>query len=303
MTARPPAGPVTIDAGVRFPTPAAGEVWVAGAAILDGRGRVFAQRRSPERRLFPDTWDLVGGHVEPGETLLAALVREVAEETGWRVRRVTRFLGVETWVGDDGLGPRHEADFVVEVTGDLSRPRLEWSKHPTYDWFGPDRLHLLKENKRSADQLVYRVAARALGAPRPPDDATLLARIAADAALARLLGAACDFDIGRTAPGAAPTAIAGCAAGGTYHLVDGAVWYASPEGESTLLADTLGEALELMLGAPRWAERLGRPAPAPVGPDRLRAAQRALGIVPAPEEILLTRLADTVARTADQLPG
>ncbi|WP_234313790.1 NUDIX hydrolase [Streptomyces sp. NBRC 109706] len=302
MKERSPADAVEIAPGVRFPTQAAGERWVVGAAILDGRGRVFAQRRSPERRLFPDTWDLVGGHVEPGETLLTALVREVAEETGWRVRRVARFLGVETWVGDDDLGHRHEADFVVEVTGDLSRPRLEWAKHPTYDWFGPERLHLLKDNKRSADQLVFRVAARALGAPRPPDDATLLARIAGDAGLAQLLASGCDFDIDRTAPDAPPTAIAGSAAGGTYHLVDGAVLHISAEGESTLIADTLGEALELMLGAPHWPERLGHPAPTPVAPTRLHAAGRALGLAPPPEPILLTRLTDTLARgrtTAD----
>ncbi|MFC9067084.1 MULTISPECIES: NUDIX hydrolase [Streptomyces] len=154
---------VRIDDGVEFPVPAAGELWAVGAVVLNGRGEVFAQRRSAARRLFPDTWDLIGGHVEPGETLLAALVREVAEETGWRLRRVRRHLGVLTWEGDDGLGLRHEADFVVEVDGDLSAPRLEWSKHPRYGWFGPANLAELKDNRAPHEQLVYEVAARALG--------------------------------------------------------------------------------------------------------------------------------------------
>ncbi|TDC62329.1 NUDIX domain-containing protein [Streptomyces hainanensis] len=155
--------PVSVDPGVEFPVPAAGEMWAVGAVILNERGEVFAQRRSPRRRLFPDTWDLVGGHVEPGESLLAALVREVAEETGWRVRRVRRFLGVLTWVGDDGLGRRHEADYLVDVSGDLAAPALEWEKHPEFGWFGPAELDRLKENRRPEDQLVHRVAARALG--------------------------------------------------------------------------------------------------------------------------------------------
>ncbi|MDT0445000.1 NUDIX hydrolase [Streptomyces johnsoniae] len=154
---------IFVDEGVTFPVPGPGQSWVVGAVILNGRGEVFAQFRSAARRLFPSTWDLVGGHVEPGESLLDTLVREVAEETGWRVRRVRRFLGVLTWEGDDGLGVRHEADYVVDVAGDLDAPALEWAKHPRYGWFGPADLERLKENRLPADQLVYDVAARALG--------------------------------------------------------------------------------------------------------------------------------------------
>ncbi|MDT0346455.1 NUDIX hydrolase [Streptomyces litchfieldiae] len=154
---------VAVAEGVTFPEPAPGERWVVGAVVLNGRGEVFAQLRAPHRRLFPDTWDLIGGHVDPGETLLDALVREVHEETGWRVRRVLRFLGVLTWEGDDGLGLRHEADYVIEVDGDLTAPALEWDKHPRFGWFGPGSLDRLKENRVPADQLVYDVAARALG--------------------------------------------------------------------------------------------------------------------------------------------
>jgi 8-oxo-dGTP pyrophosphatase MutT (NUDIX family) len=46
---------------------------VVGALIVDGRGRVFVHRRSLQRRLFPRCWDTVGGQVEAGEDLLAAL--------------------------------------------------------------------------------------------------------------------------------------------------------------------------------------------------------------------------------------
>ncbi|GAA3493584.1 hypothetical protein GCM10019016_006830 [Streptomyces prasinosporus] len=151
-----------VDPGVEPPRPADGEVWAVGAVILDGDGRAFAQRRGPGRRLFPDCWDVVGGHVEPGETLLDALVREVAEETGWRVRRVRRLLGVTTWTGDDGLGTRHEADFLVEVDGDLRRPALEWPRHTAYDWFGPDDLDRLKENRAPGEFLVHDLIAAAL---------------------------------------------------------------------------------------------------------------------------------------------
>ncbi|MBL1094813.1 MULTISPECIES: NUDIX hydrolase [Streptomyces] len=154
---------VIVDPGVEVPVPARGELWTVGAVILNRRGEAFAQKRSADRRLFPGAWDIVGGHVEPGETLLEALAREVTEETGWRLRRVRTLLGVTAWTGDDGGGLRHEADYLVEVDGDLDRPALEWTKHSAYDWFGPADLHRLTENRAPGELLIHDLIARATG--------------------------------------------------------------------------------------------------------------------------------------------
>ncbi|MFJ2747542.1 NUDIX hydrolase [Streptomyces sp. NPDC087297] len=152
----------TVDPRIVLPVPAPGEVWTVGAVILNADGKAFAQRRSPNRRLFPDSWDIVGGHVEAGETLLEALAREVEEETGWRLRHVRRSLGTTTWTGDDGAGLRHEADYLVEVEGDLDRPALERSKHSGHGWFGPGDLGRLKENRRPGEFLIHDLIARAV---------------------------------------------------------------------------------------------------------------------------------------------
>jgi 8-oxo-dGTP pyrophosphatase MutT (NUDIX family) len=111
----------------------------AAALIFDGAGRIFVQRRSPGRRLFPGAWDAVGGHLEPGETALEALRREIHEETGWRLESILAELGPVTYTGDDGL-TRTEEDFLVRVEGDLERPRLEQDKHTEYRWVGPDEV-------------------------------------------------------------------------------------------------------------------------------------------------------------------
>lgn len=137
-----------------------GRICVVGAVILDHQGRAFVQKRSLTRRLFPGCWDIVGGHIEPGETLFDGLCREVAEETGWQVKRVLSLLGQYDWTV--GQQARREFDLLVEVDGDLSCPRLEWSKQSEFRWLRLDEVEVLKERRAPEDQLIYSVVKKAL---------------------------------------------------------------------------------------------------------------------------------------------
>ncbi len=83
------------------------------AALLVRGGQILLCHRSPNRRWFPDVWDLPGGHTDPGETHGRALVRELREELGIIIpepsgkefaRIVTSDFDLRIWLVDRWVG-------------------------------------------------------------------------------------------------------------------------------------------------------------------------------------------------------
>ena len=57
--------------------------------LLVRHGTLLLGKRSPQRTLAPNVWDVFGGHVEPGESAKAALARELDEELGIQATHVS----------------------------------------------------------------------------------------------------------------------------------------------------------------------------------------------------------------------
>ena len=92
-------------------------VAVGAVAVLDGSLLLVRRGRGPAA----GEWSVPGGHVELGETLHVAVVREVLEETGLEVV-VDRFLGWVERIGESP-DPYHFVilDFAVTVLDPLVR--------------------------------------------------------------------------------------------------------------------------------------------------------------------------------------
>ena len=166
-----------------------------GALIRDHRNRVFAQRRTPTRRVLPGIWDIVGGHLDPGETPEQGLARELEEETGWRLRRIEALIGDWEWAWDGFV--RRELDYLIEVDGDLAAPKLAAYEHDAFAWVGPRDLELMMQDRTDGDRRLRDLVARAVRIrltprlrlePIGPQHAHDLWRLHGDEAVARWYG-------------------------------------------------------------------------------------------------------------------
>lgn len=137
---------------------------VVGALICNSEGRIFVQKRSPDRQLFPGCWDIAGGHVEPGEALFEALAREIEEETGWRLIEIGAVVEIFDWEEETNgqIKKIREFDFVVEVSGDLDHPQIEQEKFTEFRWVGEEDLAVLEENRLPDDTLVFDLVKKTL---------------------------------------------------------------------------------------------------------------------------------------------
>lgn len=131
------------------------DLWVSAYGIVvDQRGILLAHWRDGGR----SGWTLPGGGLEPGEHPADAVVREVAEETGYRVA-VEELLGIDSLVAPaaDRAEPLHSLRIIyrARVVGGELRHELDGSTDRA-GWFTAtevdrlDRVPLVDAGRRLA---------------------------------------------------------------------------------------------------------------------------------------------------------
>lgn len=104
------------------------------AGLIRRRGQVLLCHRRADRSHYPDVWDLPGGRVEPGETLVEAVVRELEEELGISAR-----LPAETaWLTLTNDELRLHIYLVDEWWGEPSNRAVD--EHDEIKWISVDEV-------------------------------------------------------------------------------------------------------------------------------------------------------------------
>jgi len=105
---------------------------IAAAALIRD-GRVLMVHRHPQRGWYPDCWDLVGGHIEAGESPEEAVTRECSEELGVRIFDPQR---IPMGISDPAL--EMHAYLVKRWDGDPVNAAPD--EHDDLGWFSPAEL-------------------------------------------------------------------------------------------------------------------------------------------------------------------
>jgi len=137
-----------------------------GAVVWHSTDVLLVRRARPPN---VGSWSIPGGGLEPGETLLEAIAREVREEVGLELRNLVMIAAVELIRLDpDGRVRYHYllADATADATAEAADP-CQLTPDPAEiseaGWFDPDRLDgfSLWEETRRVIELARRARAQA----------------------------------------------------------------------------------------------------------------------------------------------
>jgi len=133
-------------------------VTVATVVVDEGRLLLVEERIDGELVL-----NQPAGHLEPGESLAEAALRETREETGWEVE-LTAFIGTYQWTAPDGTPFLRFSYAARPLRHDPLRPLDTGIERAL--WLQPGEL--LAARKRLRSPLVWQVVADFLAGQRHP---------------------------------------------------------------------------------------------------------------------------------------
>jgi 8-oxo-dGTP diphosphatase len=128
------------------------ELQVGVKVLLKNReGKYLLMRRSPQSAA-PGKWDMPGGRINVGSTLMENLAREVREETGLELRGIPQLIAAQD------LMPKPNIDIhCIRLTYICDAPEGEphvSEEHTEHRWSSLDEMRKLDNLDRYLAQLV-----------------------------------------------------------------------------------------------------------------------------------------------------
>jgi nucleoside triphosphatase len=109
---------------------------VVGSAIIeDGEGKILLVK-SPK---WHNKWIMPGGHIEPGEKIVDAQLREAEEEVGLKLKYVDVIAFGELIGSKDFYRPAHFVYFNILCQTDNKNVKLDNEELTEYVWVEPEK--------------------------------------------------------------------------------------------------------------------------------------------------------------------
>ena len=112
--------------------------------IINSKGQVLLQRRSPNKRMWPNLWDVTaGGHVSSGEFGFQAIIRECKEELGIELNKddIT-FIGStkSTNIQGDIINNHFNEIYIANKEIDETKLKLQEEEVAEVRWVDKDEI-------------------------------------------------------------------------------------------------------------------------------------------------------------------
>lgn len=112
--------------------------------MINSKGQVLLQKRSANKKLWPNMWDMTaGGHVLAGELGFEAIIREIKEELGTDINKNDiLFIGsaISTNIKGDVINRHFNEYYIINKDVDETSLKLQSEEVSDIKWFDKEEV-------------------------------------------------------------------------------------------------------------------------------------------------------------------
>lgn len=112
-------------------------------ALVERDGKIFVAKRAATKSSYPGKYEIIGGHLEPGESLEEGMQREAREELGAEVR-VGQIVDAFTYHCDDENVFKVEICYFCHLASGVE-PTLNPEDHSEGRWITEAEISIMDE--------------------------------------------------------------------------------------------------------------------------------------------------------------